>query len=69
LLALTQGGGTVEIAMVGNEGMLGIPAILGTHQTPYQIMVQLPGEGMKIKTEVIRAEFKRGGALHDLLLS
>lgn len=69
LLALTQGGGTVEIAMVGNEGMLDIPAILGVHQTPYQIMVQLPGEGVKTKTDVIRAEFKRGGALQDLLLN
>src|SRR6266545_2792741 len=69
LLALTQSGATVEIAMVGNEGMLGIPAILGVHQTPYEIMVQLPGEGVKIKTDVIRAEFKRGGALQDLLLN
>ena len=69
LLALTQSGATVEIAMVGNEGMLGIPAILGTHKTPYQIMVQLPAEGMRIKTSVIRAEFKRGGVLQDLLLN
>ena len=69
LLALTQSGATVEIAMVGNEGMLGIPVILGANNAPYQIMVQLPGEGMRIKTDVIRAEFKRAGALHDLLLS
>ncbi len=69
LLALNQRGGTVEIAIVGNEGMLGIPAILGAHQTPYQIMVQLPGDGLKIKTDVIRAEFKRGGTLQDLLLN
>ncbi len=69
LLALTQSGATVEIAMVGNEGMLGIPVILGAKNAPYQIMVQLPGEGMRIKTDVIRAEFKRAGALHDLLLS
>src|SRR5260370_26605919 len=44
LLALTQSGASVEIAMVGNEGMLGIPIILGAHKTPYQIMVQLPGD-------------------------
>ena len=67
LLALTQSGATVEIAMVGNEGMLGIPVILGNHRTPYEIMIQLPGDGMKIKTNIIRAEFKRGGALQDLL--
>jgi CRP-like cAMP-binding protein len=69
LLALTRGGATVELAMVGNEGMLGLPVILGTHKTPYEIMVQLPGEGLRIKAEAIREEFKRGGALHDLLLN
>lgn len=69
LLALTQGGATVEIAMVGNEGMLGVPVILGVHKAPYQIMVQLPGEGIRIKTNVIQTEFKRGGALQDLLLN
>lgn len=69
LLALTQGGATVEIAMVGNEGMLGIPAILGHHQTPYQVMIQLPGDGLRIKTDVIRAEFKLCGVLQDLLLN
>ena len=69
LLALTQSGATVEIAMVGNEGMLGLPVILGANKAPYQIMVQLPGDAVRIKTNAIRAEFKRGGALQDLLLN
>src|SRR5258706_3971793 len=69
LLALTQDGATVEIAMVGNEGMLGLPVILGANKAPYQIMVQLPGDAVRIKTNVIRSEFKRGGALQDLLLN
>ena len=54
LLALTQSGATVEIAMVGNEGMLGILIILGAHKAPNQIMVRIPGEGMRIKTSVIQ---------------
>ena len=69
LLALTQDGTTVEIAMVGNEGMLGIPVVLGVHKTAYRIMVQIPGDAMRIKADVIWAEFKRGGKLQDLLLS
>ena len=40
--------------MVGNEGMLGLAAILGAHKAPSQIMIQLPGEGLRIKAEVIR---------------
>jgi len=69
LLAVTQGGATVEIAMVGNEGMLGIPVVLGARKAPYRILVQMPGDAMRIKAEVIRAEFKRGGELQNLLLS
>src|SRR6266511_5868551 len=44
LLAVTQGGATVEIAMVGNEGMLGIPVVLGARKAPYRIMVKMPGD-------------------------
>jgi CRP-like cAMP-binding protein len=69
LLALTQDGATVEIAMVGNEGMLGIPVVLGAHKAAYRIMVQIPGDAMRIKADVIWAEFKRGGELQGLLLS
>jgi CRP-like cAMP-binding protein len=68
LLALTQGGATVEIAMVGNEGMLGIPVVLGAYKTVYRIMVQIPGDAMRIKADVIWTEFKRGGELQGLLL-
>ena len=68
LLGLTQGGASVEIAMVGNEGMLCIPAVFRARKAPYRIMVQMPGDALRIKAEVIRAEFKRGGELQDLLL-
>jgi CRP-like cAMP-binding protein len=69
LLAVTQGGATVEIAMVGNEGMLGIPVVLGARKAPYRIMIQMPGDAMRIKADVLRAELKRGAELQDLLLS
>jgi CRP-like cAMP-binding protein len=68
LLGLTQGGATVEIAMVGNEGMLCLPLVLRARSTSYRIMVQIPGDALRIKADVIRAEFKRGGRLQDLLL-
>jgi CRP-like cAMP-binding protein len=69
LLSFSQSGATVELAMVGNEGMLGIPVILRVQKTPYRIMVQIPGDALRIKAHVIYAEFKRGGELQDLLLS
>ena len=69
LLSVTQSGATVEIAMVGTEGMVGIPIILRIQRTPYRIMVQIPGDALRIKAHVIYAEFKRGGKLQDVLLS
>lgn len=69
LLSVTQSGATVEIAMVGTEGMVGIPIILRIQRTPYRIMMQIPGDALRIKAHMIYAEFKRGGKLQDVLLS
>lgn len=69
LLSVAQNGATVEIAMVGNEGMVGIPIILRIQKAPYRIMVQVPGDALRIKAQVIYAEFKRGRDLQDLLLT
>src|SRR5258706_11560823 len=40
LLASTSAGDTIEIGMVGNEGMIGVPLVLRTDLIPYQVMVQ-----------------------------
>ena len=51
-----------EVAMVGNEGAIGIPIVLRTNKTPYQVMVQIPvRSAFRIKAEVLRNEFDRGG--------
>ncbi|MFN2454137.1 MAG: Crp/Fnr family transcriptional regulator [Pyrinomonadaceae bacterium] len=68
LLSTTEDGGIIEVAMVGNEGMVGLPAILGIHRTPYRIMVQIQGNAMKIKADKLRGEFSRGGQLQEALL-
>jgi CRP-like cAMP-binding protein len=68
LLSITSDGRTVEVGMIGNEGMAGIPAILRTNTAPYRLMVQLPVNAMRIRGDVLKAEFNRGGALQDLLL-
>jgi CRP-like cAMP-binding protein len=69
LLSVAQSGATVEIAMVGTEGMIGIPIILRVQKTPHRIMVHIPGDALRIKAPAIYAEFKRGGKLQDVLLS
>ena len=61
-------GGTVEVGMVGNEGMFGVNVFLGTVSTPLEAVVQLPGDALRMRSDVLRREFKRGGQLQDLLL-
>lgn len=57
-----------EIGLVGNEGMVGLSALLGVDDAPGRETVQLSGAGVRVKAKLLRAEFRRGGALQDLLL-
>jgi len=68
LLSTTESGRTIEVAMIGNEGMAGIPIILRANAAPYQVMVQLAGNALRVRGDVLREEFNRGGRLQDLLL-
>jgi CRP-like cAMP-binding protein len=68
LLSSTSEGETVEVAMVGFEGMIGVPVILRVGIAPYTCLIQIPGEGLRLRADVLRAEFNRGGQLQDVLL-
>lgn len=68
LLAITEDGATIEVGMVGNEGVVGLPAILRAYSTPYRVMVQIRGLAMRIRADALRAEFDRGGRMQDVLL-
>lgn len=68
LVSVTEDGRTVEVGMIGNEGMVGVPVVLRIGTTPYQVTVQLAGVAVRVKASVLKAEFDRGGKLQDLLL-
>ena len=68
LVSVFEGGGMVEVGMVGNEGMFGVCAFLGTLTTPLLAQVQLPGEGLRMRVDVLKREFAKGGVLQDILL-
>ncbi len=68
LLNLMQDGQTIEAATVGKEGMVGVPLLLGTTQIPLQVIVQIPGDGLRMKTDVFKAQVSWGCPLHTLLL-
>jgi CRP-like cAMP-binding protein len=67
LVSTNAEGAAVEIGMVGNEGMVGVPAILGG-VTPYRAVVQMGGDGFRIRGQQLYEEFRRNSFLRDLLL-
>ncbi|OFV94260.1 MAG: hypothetical protein A3I78_02540 [Gammaproteobacteria bacterium RIFCSPLOWO2_02_FULL_56_15] len=68
LLASMGGGRTVEVNLIGEEGMLGLRAVLGAKTSGKLAAVHIPGSCLRIKANVIQAQFKRCGGLHDRLL-
>ena len=68
LISTAKEGSNVEVGLVGNEGMVGIPAVLGDNIATITAMVQLAGSGMRMEASVLKSEFGRGGVLQSLLL-
>ncbi len=68
LVSTMEDGSTVEVGLVGKEGMVGMPVLWGGKSTTNQAFVQVPGFGMRIKASLLKTEFERGGALQSLLL-
>ena len=53
LVVLTSDGRSVEIAIVGREGMVGTPLAVGLHRGPYRSIMQIPGTGVRIRAELL----------------
>jgi CRP-like cAMP-binding protein len=68
LLYVTAEGSSAEIAVVGNDGMVGISLFMGGETTPSRAVVQSAGYGYRLKASVLKAEFERGGVLQHILL-
>jgi CRP-like cAMP-binding protein len=68
LLAATTDDDTVQIAMVGNEGLIGIPALLRNPVMPYRSLAQLPTTALRISAPTLSAQFERSSELQGVLL-
>lgn len=68
LLSTTSDGATTEVAMIGSEGVVGLPVILGNHVIPYEVVVQFKTEAFKISAAVLQEEFDRGETLYKYVL-
>jgi CRP-like cAMP-binding protein len=68
LVSQMSDGGSHEVGVVGFEGVSGISAILGVDRSPHEAMAQIPGGATRVKMDVLKREFERGGALQASLL-
>lgn len=68
LVTITEDGATVEAATVGNEGMIGICVLLGVDRIPVQIISQIAGEALRMRTDVFKREVTPSSPLYSLLL-
>ena len=68
LIAQDATGQSVEVGVVGFEGIVGVSTAFGGEKSPFRIVVQLPSSGVRMSVRAFRDEFSRGGVLHDLVL-
>ena len=68
LLYVMEDGASAEIAVVGNEGILGISLFMGGDTTPSRAIVQSAGFGYRLKAQLLKNEFNRAGPVMRLLL-
>jgi CRP-like cAMP-binding protein len=65
--ALTEKGESVEVGVIGREGFAGLPALLDQPQMSHSVLMQGVGEGLRIRSSILRDQFVRGGALQRMV--
>jgi CRP-like cAMP-binding protein len=68
LLYVMEDGASAEIAVVGNEGVVGVSLFMGGETTPNRAVVQSAGYAYRLKGKLLKQEFNRAGNLQHLLL-
>ena len=68
LLYVMEDGASAEIAVVGNEGIVGVALFMGGETMPNRAVVQSAGRAYRLPGQLLKQEFTRGGALQHLLL-
>ena len=68
LLYVMENGASAEIAIVGNEGVVGISLFMGGESTPSRAVVQSAGQGLRMRAHLIKQEFEQAGPVMHLLL-
>ncbi|UWZ82638.1 Crp/Fnr family transcriptional regulator [Occallatibacter riparius] len=69
--ALSSQGSSIEVGLIGREGLVGVGSVLGHPGLPHQTLMQVAGRGFSMPTDLFRVEFAKPGpvmaAVHDFL--
>jgi len=65
--ATTEQGESVEVGVIGREGFSGLPALLDQPQMSHSVIMQGVGEGLRIRSSIVRDEFLKGGMLQRMV--
>ena len=68
LMYVTEQGASAEVALIGNEGLVGIAYFFGGQSMPNRAVVQCAGRGFRVSAQTIKDEFDRSGPVLRLLL-
>ena len=68
VVATTESGRSLEVGIIGREGVIGVPIIFGQSLTPYDSYAQVAGAGFEIKADILWDAMKRSWPLADVLL-
>jgi CRP-like cAMP-binding protein len=68
LLYVMENGASAAIAVVGNEGIVGVSLFMGGESTPSRAVVQSAGSGCRLKAQLMKDEFNKAGPVLHLLL-
>jgi len=64
---VTERGEQVEVGLIGREGFSGLAALLDQPQMSHMVIMQGAGEGLRIRSSVVRTEFLKGGMLQKMV--
>jgi len=63
IVVTMESGTSVEVGVVGREGMIGLPLLLGTESLPHRTFIQIPATGFRIRAAVLRLELAKSEKL------
>lgn len=67
MVTTMEDGSTVEVATVGNEGMVGLSVLLGTSTMPMEVFIQIDGDAVSLPATLLKEATSNGGAFRPLL--